>query len=797
MKRTIFFLFLIVNSQLSILNSLLAQEAVFAGADETSVSRAQYFTWINNTNEGTTEKQTLINLDFFEWLRKEYGMKLDIYAFDSGIYDGKNFYGTATDARHKRNFPNGFDPVYEKATQNGIRLGIWGGPDGFGDTTEEAAARKELMVALCRNYNFELFKFDAVCGPLRKEKEDDFIDMMKQCRTYSPDLILLNHRLGLDKAKDYATTFLWEGKEAYIDVNAYNTTTAPHNRAGTLSRGLTPQLKRLTEDHGVCLSSCLDYWEDDLILQAFNRSLILAPEIYGNPWLLADDEFPRLARIFNLHRKFGKILINAKELPASYGKYALSRGDDQTRLLTLRNLTWNPEEITVKLNEEIGLNKGKLVKVRLLHPSEKLQGNYKYGESVNLTVPPFRSVLLVVSTSNRYDEVGVEGVDFEIVRNIPNKPVVIKLLGFPASDANIRIANLMKFNKIEIDGQDVTASLKDGKSLKIKFAGDKLSEVYHRKLAELKQIPIPGDVETLYEATVFAADNNAMEVRSLHRSGTTKIPQVQAARDAFFEQSTFVNRGIWDRYLFDGNKNTRFYPSRIKGDNRIKYGCFRFDLGEEILIDSIVFKVNNEYELQPLLFEEGNFARISSDLKQWKSFSFLADTTMKIVIGQEMRYLKLNPFPDALAEVEVYSGGQKLPSENFRASNLFADTGAMKCEGAFSATFTLNEVVKNAYLCVAINGEHGVEGAYAALKIGGKYLGAPSRATSYRANHWEYPTVKSASNYTYFFPLTEEAKGKKIEVFVLAYNAGKLNFKPEVWLTAYPAPFEEKTMLIY
>jgi len=797
MKLSIFSFFLIVN-YLLIINSLSAQEKVFAGADENSLSRAQYFTWINNTNEGTTEKQTLINLDFFEWLRKEYGMILDIYAFDSGIYDGKNFYGKATDARHKRNFPNGFDAVYEKAKQNGTRLGIWGGPDGFGDTPEEVAARKELMVALCRDYHFELFKFDAVCGPLRKEKEDDFIDMMKQCRAFSPDLILLNHRLGLDKAKDYATTFLWEGKEAYIDVSASNTTTAPHNRAGTLSRGLTPQLKRLTEDHGVCLSSCLDYWEDDLVLQAFNRSLILAPEIYGNPWLLSDSEFPRLARIFNLHRKFGKILIHAKELPASYGKYALSRGDNSTRLLTLRNLTWNPEEITVKLDEEIGLNskKGKQVKVRLHHPTEKMLGIYRYGETVKVVVSPFRSLLLEVSTSNEYDEVGVEGVDFEIVKNVAGQLVVIKLLEMPASEAKIKLVNIPKFKKIELDGQDVTASLKNGKSLKIEFDGEKLNEPFYRKLADLKQIAVPADAGTLYETTVFAADNNAMETRSLRRSGETKIPQVQAARDAFFQQSTFVNRGIWDRYLFDCNKNTRFFPMKLKGDNRIKRGCFRLDLGEEIFIDSMVLKVNNEYELQPLLFEEGNFARISSDLNLWKTITFLADTTMKIVIGEKMRYLKLNPFPDALAEVEVYSDGKKLLSENFRASNLFADTDAMKCEGAFSASFTLNEVAKNAYLCVAINGEHGVEGAYAALKIDGKYVGAPSRATSYPANHWEYPTVKSASNYTYYFPLTEAAKGKKIEVFVLGYNAEKLNLKPEAWITAYPVPFEEKTLRI-
>ncbi len=38
------------------------QPSVFPGADETTPSLAQYFSWINNTNEGATEKQTLINL---------------------------------------------------------------------------------------------------------------------------------------------------------------------------------------------------------------------------------------------------------------------------------------------------------------------------------------------------------------------------------------------------------------------------------------------------------------------------------------------------------------------------------------------------------------------------------------------------------------------------------------------------------------------------------------------------------------------------------------------------------------
>ncbi len=54
--------------------------------------------------------------------------------------------------------------------------------------------------------------------------------------------------------------------------------------------------------------------------------MILAPELYGSPWFLRDDEFSQLARIFNLHRRYRDILTQGIELPeATYGPYAVSR----------------------------------------------------------------------------------------------------------------------------------------------------------------------------------------------------------------------------------------------------------------------------------------------------------------------------------------------------------------------------------------------------------------------------------------------------------------------------------------
>ena len=47
-----------------------------AGADQRTPSVPQYFSWINNTNEGSTESQTITNLEFFTWLKQVYGMEI-------------------------------------------------------------------------------------------------------------------------------------------------------------------------------------------------------------------------------------------------------------------------------------------------------------------------------------------------------------------------------------------------------------------------------------------------------------------------------------------------------------------------------------------------------------------------------------------------------------------------------------------------------------------------------------------------------------------------------------------------
>ncbi len=724
---------------------------VFPGADENTPSLAHYFTWIDNTNEGTTAAQTEANLAFFQWLHDEYGMVLDIYAFDAGAIDAPKYYGSMETRKFKGQFPQGFGPLAKQAKGFDGRLGVWLGPDGFGDSPEEEQARIELLTSLCRDHQFQLFKMDSVCGQLREEKQDAFIRLMESCRKHSPDLILLNHRLALGKAEPYATTFLWEGAETYIDVHMVNSTPAPHHRAGAISRGLPPELKRLAEDHGVCLSSCLDFWQDDLVLQAFNRSMILAPELYGSPWFLRDDEFPQLARIFNLHRRYRDILTKGIVLPEDhYGPFAVSRGDAKTRLITLRNLGWEPVTHTVALDQRIGLDGGKKGRqVRLFHPYEEILGNNLAADaSVSVTIHPFRAVLLLVTTGD-CPEPALENGPYRVLRNVPHADVEIE-----------------------------------------KLTPLKLNKPWHRKLADLKPAELPTDWVGLYEATCFAADNNSLELRSLERSGPSKIPAVQKARQAFLDQPLMTSRALSDRYLFDANPATVFDAFNSNKEQRVPINCLRVDFASPITLD--VLKVHTQAPDRTLRQILGFGAEFSANLADWSPAEELiqhGDTLHIYPPPGPWRYFRMQPAPGRVSEVVALRDGKPLDRAGWRASNLFTHPATVPAVTAWSATVTLDEITPTSYLCVTVDGKHGKEGCYAALRIGGRLVGAANRAPSYPANPWENPPGGRDTGYAYFFPLNKSMVGENLEVVLLGMKGGGQDIQPAVWLTARDLPF--------
>lgn len=793
-----------------------------AGADESTPSLSHYFSWIDNTNEGSTEQQTLTNLEFFKWLHDQFGMELDIYALDAGAIDVPGSYGSIYSERFKKQFPNGFGPLAAKAKSFDCRLGVWLGPDGFGDTPEQEKARTDMLVKLCRDYHFRLFKVDSVCGQLRPEKQDAFVRMLKECRKFSPDLIVLNHRLDLGDGERYTTTHLWAG-EAYIDVWRGNEGTATHNRAGAIELGVRADARgrpqRLFEDHGVCLSSGLDYWEDDLVLQALSRNLILAPELYGSPWFLRDNEFPKLARIFNLTRRYRDILPNGMVLDAKvYGPKAVSRGNEDTRIVTLQNTTWNPVTYQVTLNDSIGIGGNGPYEVRSVHPVESIVGKFKKGACVPITVLPFRSHAMIISSAPSL-ELGVAGCSFDVVRDVPGKPAVIKLLGLPGTTAKItQPTQPQKFSKATVDGK-LANELIAGKSLDVSFPGTPLKQPYHRKLGDLQPVDVPEDAQSLYEATCFAADNNALEIRSLARSGPTAIAQVQASRNAFLGQKLLSERGAWDRFLFDNDPNTFFRLTQTA----IWDGAMRVDMGKPTRIDQWVMRnVNDAFKPKE--------AFVSADLKNWTTVpvriepespadaSILKDSysgtkkfeTIKVnritidlpASARNLRYLKIPGKAVTVGEVTGFFQGKPLDRTAWRASNVFADYAKAPAKRAWSGSFRLDEAAKGSYLVIPCNGKHGRDGAYAALRMNGRGIGAPQRAKSYPCNPWDTGNGRPDANFSYFFPVTPDMIGQTLDAVVMQFDSEgspKIplgEFTSEVWITAYPIPYVAKQLIL-
>jgi len=756
--------------------------------DKFTPSKAIYFDWINRNWYGSNEKKVEANLRFFKWMHGEYGMQLDIYLMDAADIDqgpvcasdpGLPAYGSLETAWFRKRFPHGFGPLANLAESFGCRLGVWLGPDGYGASETEAQARKEMLVKFCREYNFALFKFDACCSDLSPENQKYFIETMQECRKYSPDLIVLNHRITLnEEARKQTTTFLWEGRETYVDVNISNDTPAPHHRTSNLNRGLPPGLNRLTEDHGVCLSSALDAWDDDLILQAFNRNLILSPEIYGNPFLLPDEAFPRLARIYNIHRLYNDILVNGMTLPEErYGKFAVSRGDSNTRLITLRNLSWQSMQVSIKLDESVGLLSHGDVEVLQYHPVEKFLGSYKSGTEVDITVLPFRSCLVKLSTRPN-PEILLKGSAYHVIKNIPEQPVIISVLGSAGEKVTLSLTdNNQNYKKAVLNGKDISSIL-SGSPSTFTFPGTKQKLEYLTKVGDMQLSPLPANPEKYIETCYFALDNNALEIRELQRSGETGFATVQACRDAFFRDTLFSRIGVWDKYAFDGDLKTSFKVRLFEYTGlRQNNGSFRLDLGESASLKKLVFKGIPE-NYNPAKVE------VSSDLSTWSPVKFqIINNNMNIDFDENkpFRYLRLGNSPSAIAEIEGFSNQKAVDRKLWKASNLF---GAAKKNSAvlcWKYEGILNGIGKAANLTVTVPANCTEGTVFAFMLVDGKIIPANDRAPSFPYNNWEHFGVAD-KNLTFYIPLDAKLEGKTVQVMLLTTDGKLQEMKPEVWL---------------
>ena len=776
------------------------------GKTEKSLSVPQYFSWVNHNNDGTTEEITLTNLDFFAWLKREFGMNIEIYAFDAGNFDSPDYkFFDPENEQFKKNFPNGFSKVAERARELGIKLGYWCGPDGFGETEEDAEKRSRQIIDLVEKYEAGLLKFDLVGGDIRPEKIPMFEKTIIECRKICPELIVLIHRLNIGDAQRFATTFLWEGLESYTDVLIRNRNCAPHHRECGLRRGLVPDMLRLTEDHGVCLSSCLDYFEDELVVQAFSRALILSPEIYGTPALLRDDEFPRLARIYNLAAKYRKQLVEGFPLKdddvCRFGENAVSRGDARTRVMTFKNLEWKPFEAVIRLDETIGLSADGDITVVQYHPTQRLLGPFKKGDIVRVPVAQFRTCLVVASVDG-VDDILLSNCDYEVVRDVAGSPVTVNIA---RANGNVRVLS-QGFKSASLDGKKTPELLADGTEINVNVINKE-----PEYLGKFELCDTPDFAEALYEADCFATDGHSLEMQSLIRAGKTKYPEVEAARNAFFGQEGYWIRGCDPEYMFDGKDET-FYDARSrKYGRRIKNGCLRVDLGKEILADSVrieVFAADEGSEgCVPNVFPD--LGQTSRDRVSWHDMPLVSkkefrraeepfpienvdrkiyDKGSRVELvysaAAQFRYLRLPSPPDHIHALEFYKDGKKLDVGTPKASNMLA---AFKDFDRIVSTRKLTVEVPadaspDAFITVAVDDIYGNDSLYVAAVCNGEYIGCFDRAPAHPVNWWGHWVVECSHKSSHYIRVDENMRGKKIDIYALHFDFDMEDFRVFAYL---------------
>ena len=276
---------------------------------------------------------------------------------------------------------------------------------------------------------------------------------------------------------------------------------------------------------------------------------------------------------------------------------------------------------------------------------------------------------------------------------------------------------------------------------------------------------------------------------------------------------------MWDRYLFDDDLET-FYRLRTEA---ICGGALRVDFGQLTDMDTLVMRrVDNVFKPQE--------AQVSTDLKTWHSVaikiepesaqkatvlrrSYTVDkqwtdsTVNKLSIDLTgigpVQYIRIPGQAKNVAEIIGFKQQQKIDRAKWRASNAFASYPKAPAQLAWSGQFVIDEAARGSYLVVACMGPHGRDGAYAALRVNGRPVGAPRRAVSYPVNHWENGTRRLHVGFSYYFPVTDDMIGKKIDAVVMQFKSedkrrqvelGQL--KPEVWITAYPVPYESKELII-
>jgi len=796
-----------------------------------------YFDWLCHDNSGPRESEVLANFAALRRLKELYGLQFDIYNSDAGLVESQGTYYPQFKANFLSRFPAGLKPLAEGSKALGMRLGLWLGPDGFGEKPEEMAARREQLLSWVRDFNVGLFKMDTVVSELAhpdkyilEKKYQSLADALAEARRIDPGFVAINHRIN---ESPYMLTItdclLWRGEETYIDVHISNETASLYNRDCSIGRELTSEFYRTPfrqfEDHGICFNSCLERWADDLAAQAFGRASVLSPEMYGTFFFLGDEDYPRLARLIRLHKQLEPLLKTAYPLPGG----DIAHADGASSLVLVRNMTWEPAVKTIPLDASIGLAAapGAPLTVRQRHPWEMLMKRAGDGAVLGGTLPveldPFSLRLIQIDTVAPAEPL-VAGVPYEIVPGPDARSFDIKLLGTPGRKADVAFLNFGDRTVLTRAGQVLPAG---DRPWPITFPGAAAAGPSFARLADFRDDPA-GDAEgqRLAELAKFSIDDDALEIREMVRlkREPSSLAEIEACR-AYMWDKVAAAEGTF-RNAFDGDPGTRWsdgFPRRSPFTGspaayRSETSLWRIDLGQPTDLATLELRIVRRTDAAFLEAVE-----TSSDLTTWtrtdgsslaaaesipaagslrqrgktvKIFDVDAGDEKPVAIsvplaGGPCRYVRIRGRNFGVSEILGFDGaGRSLDRSGWRATNFLGETPAPR--RVLTAVHVPADDAPGREYAVAVTAGPAkfdpVDGVYVVALVDGRPVVPRHRAPSYPYHNYEWNSgAPKLAGMTFRLPIDPAWKGKTVEFRIMMFGDGADGARAELRLVT-PKP---------
>jgi hypothetical protein len=715
-------------------------------------------------------------------------------------------------------FPSGLGPIAAASAGLGMRLGLWIGPDGFGETPESMAARRGQLVSWVKDFNTGLFKLDTVVSALEhkdkyilEKKYQSLVDALAEARRLDPKFVAINHRIN---NSPYMLTItdclLWRGQETYIDVHISNRSASLYNRDCSIGRELFKTPFRQFEDHGICFNTCLEKWEDDLVAQAFGRASVLSPEMYGTFFFLGDADYPRLARLIHLHKRLEPLLKTSFPLPGG----DIAHADGASSLVLIRNMSWEPVVKTVLLDASIGLEakSGAPLVVRQRHPYEQLikasgEGAVA-GGTLSVELDPFSLKLIQVDTKPPAEPL-VAGAPYEIVPGPGDGSFGVKLLGRPGQKTEVALRSFGDRPVRTAAGIPVPTG---EKPWRVRFPGAPPAGPSFARLADFRDDPSAfADGERMAELAKFTLDDDALEIREMVRlrREPSNLAEIEACR-AYMWDKVVAAEGTY-RNAFDGDPDTRWsdgFPRRSPFTGspaayRSETSLWRIDLGRPTDLARLELRVVRRTDAAFLEAVE-----TSSDLTTWTRAGGLSlaaadgippsgelrqrGKTVKIfdvdagdktpvsisvpLAGGLCRYVRIRGRNFGVAEILGYDGGGRLLDRGaWKATNFLGETPAPR--RVLTASHVPSEAAPGREYAIAVTAGPArfdpVDGVYVVAVVDGRPVIPRHRAPSYPYHNYEWTSGSpKLAGMTFRLPIDPAWKGKTVEFRVMMFGDG-------------------------